>query len=178
MSFLEVATDLKARYLKRAALKNQLAEVDYTIGQRKIILAPADGWPGKNDGERKLSEAKGLSTDEPLLKAQAEYRQIEAALLVLQAEIDGLEDERRALEWQVRQDLTTNLARVEPAYADRNTNLEQSAVDNATQAALDNRAIAGNGGKPGPIRFTPNPAQPKPVRLVYSPPPPPDDLPF
>jgi len=137
MTNQEIATQLSARYKVKSDTKNALAELEYQTGQRKIVLTPAEGWAGKNPEERKASAEKVLSVDVPLQKLLTEQRKLEAVLTTLEGEITGLEDNRRANEWDIRSQLVANLSSVQPANADRNTDTVQSAVDNATQAAMD-----------------------------------------
>ena len=174
-----IAQSLAACYKRKAELTTQKDEADYQLLQVKARTIPADAKiAGSNVDERKFNEARLLVDNEAYQKAAATCREVDGKIEMVKAEIDGLESQRRASEWDIRERLVATISPLPQAEMDRNQGIENTAFDNATQSALDSRAIAGNGGKPGPIRFTPNPAQPKPAPRVYNPPPPPDDLPF
>jgi hypothetical protein len=89
---------------------------------RALTLHPADGWPGKNEAERKVAAARTLAEDQAWRGFIDDAATAHAAALRVQANIAGYEDLRRAAEWNIRDRLTAALSdRNIPASANGHT---------------------------------------------------------
>lgn len=103
---LDIAKTLAGLYRQQAARQILAEGITRRLTDRTLALTPAEGWQGKNEGERKLAEQRTLAEDgyyQELTTQLAAYRD-DLAMVV--AEIQALEAERRALEWLVRQAIT------------------------------------------------------------------------
>ena len=79
-------------------LDNQKSDLE----ARKLALVPEQGWPGKNEGERKLAEKSAVMSDEACQNIEKNIFGFREALVTLKSEVSALETERRALEWSIR----------------------------------------------------------------------------
>lgn len=103
----EIAQQLGKLYRDRAVDEMLLAKREVDERERKVLLIPDGGWPGKNEAERKAAESVALAGDE-ILKNIAELQKNTRNVLARgRGEIEALEAERRALEWEIRQALAT-----------------------------------------------------------------------
>ena len=104
---------------------------DRCIVERKLKLVPEGGWPGKNEGERKINEMKVLAEDEELTQMHLAKLEVEKKKLVLDADLGLFMEERRGIEFAVRDALATALG----GYSDDETekvldvSAEKKAVD-------------------------------------------------
>ena len=98
---LEIASELSALNSEKVNLTISANNQQDDYEARKIALAPADGWPGKNAEERKLAEIRSASTDETLGKIHAKIYDLNGKLAQVEASIYALETERRAIEWGI-----------------------------------------------------------------------------
>jgi hypothetical protein len=72
------------------------------IDEQKVKLIPEGGWPGKNDTERKASELKMLAENEELTQMVLAKREIENKQTVMEADLALFTEERRGIEFAVR----------------------------------------------------------------------------
>jgi len=133
---VEIGLTLGDLYKASAERRHQDWQCSQGNERRKVELTPAEGWPGKNDKERKAAEEKAYLEDEILQKGLADLAQIKVKLAQLEGEISALEAERRALEWGVRSQMVSALAQ---ARVDTNGRGEpaERAFDDAGQAFTD-----------------------------------------
>jgi hypothetical protein len=133
--------------LALAEQRNLLAEAEIRLWQlardaeaRQLALTPADGWPGKNEEQRRAAREQAWSSDPALGQIAAEVERLEPAVLRARAGIAALEDERRALEWQVRARL---VAALEGAGVRPNGHAppETAGFDDALQHAAEGEAL-------------------------------------
>ncbi len=79
----------------------ELAHQQDDYEQRKIMLVPVDGWPGKNADDRKVAEQRAYLTDDILIKIRAKITSLNEQAEVLNLSMFALETERRAIEWGI-----------------------------------------------------------------------------
>jgi len=108
---LDLAAQLAALYKTRAELTLREWQYGKDAEGRKLYLAPAEGWPGKNAEERKTAMERYFAADEVLGKIEAQADQVHVELVQCEALIAGLEAERRALEYTVKAGLVEALMR-------------------------------------------------------------------
>jgi hypothetical protein len=72
------------------------------LDTREATLIPAEGWPGKNEAERKASQAKALVTNEAYQLHVANIASLKRETAALLGDEAMLEAERRSLEYAVR----------------------------------------------------------------------------
>lgn len=100
--FLEIGHQLSQLDRQLAIYKLNLDHAIEDIAGRALAITPDGGWPGKNEGERKTASDKAFAADETIQKLLDLKRVAEDNVISTQAQIDALEDERRALEWTVK----------------------------------------------------------------------------
>ena len=108
---LEIAKTLSELYDTQAQTRLIQWQANQDIERIKLHLAPAEGWPGKNEEQRRTAAEKAYAEDDALqaaiIKGDTAYR----AIVALDAEIAGLEAKRKALEWTIRAQLVDVLRR-------------------------------------------------------------------
>ena len=110
-TLIQIADDLAARYETRAKTSLIQWQANRDIERIKLSLTPPDGWPGKNEEQRRTAAEKAYAEDDTLQAALIQYNTAYKALIELDAEIAGLEARRKALEWTIRAQLVEALRR-------------------------------------------------------------------
>jgi len=102
MTAMQLSEKLADLYRTRAdqLIREWHAEKD--LAARELEITPPDGWPGKNAEERTLSKERAFHADETRSKILAIVEDAHPNLLSIEGEIEALEAERRAMEWQIR----------------------------------------------------------------------------
>jgi hypothetical protein len=131
---LEISAELRAIYNAKAEKSISLSTAKYDLETQLVLITPAEGWPGKNAEERKLNADRGASADKAVQELRTIIRERENELTAIQAGIDSLEAERRALEWEVRGALAFALS---GKREESDTPVEYGAFDDV----LDNAAL-------------------------------------
>ena len=134
---IEISGALGILYIENRSVEITLAHHREDLAGRKLALAPADGWPGKNEGERKLTAEAAYATDEVCLALAKMIREDELQLSIVQAQTQALEAERRGLEWEIRARLVDVMSR-NHVQANSSGPVEETAFDDAAQAQADN----------------------------------------
>lgn len=98
---------------------------------RRLALSPLEGWPGKNEGERKIAAERVFAGDEGLQGSLRLEAEAHAAIMLIDGEILAVEAERRALEWELRGQLVERLG---SAGMERRVD---TAFETVADAALD-----------------------------------------
>ena len=99
---LEIANELKPLYSQRNGARLTKTRLEEDTERLKTFLTPAEGWQGKNAEERKTAAEKTFADHENLDAMSYELDDCLDEIAVTEAQIEGLEAERRALEWEVR----------------------------------------------------------------------------
>jgi hypothetical protein len=102
---LEIAAELGALYQSRAGAALTEWQAGQDMERRKVELTPTgDDWKklASSDDGRKVALEQICQADEAHQQAWADHRTAHGALLTVQGQIEALEAERRALEWQAR----------------------------------------------------------------------------
>lgn len=99
---MEIAAKLGELYQARAGASLTEWQAAQDMERRVIEITPPEGWPGKNEEQRRAAKEAALLADDQYQQAWADHRTAHSATITIQADIDALEAERRALEWQVR----------------------------------------------------------------------------
>ncbi len=128
---LEIAHSLASLIQARSELNLLINHLNVDLEARKLALVPAEGWPGKNEGERKLSADRVFAADKTCSDIHFALEERTIRLANVEAEIGGLEAERRALEWEIRAKLVEALA------GKRDSADPEDAFDDALQAQAD-----------------------------------------
>ncbi len=142
---IEIATNLTQLYQQRNTLSLSQWQQENDLAARQLYLVPSDGWPGKNETERKTAAAKACADDETCRKIEAQIAGTKADLAGADAEIAGLEAERRALEWEVRGELVKALQFNHLEYSGA---VEETAFDQMADATLDEANFSVGGPVP------------------------------
>lgn len=119
----------------RPALKSaqiDLAHWEADITARELFLTPVDGWPGKNEAARDVAAAKVFDADPQLREQRAKRDDLRRLIAGLEAQVDALEDERRAWEWAIRDRLVEALA----GRRNGREAVEQTAFDDSADLAV------------------------------------------
>jgi len=136
MNMHEIATELGKLYQALRLLEVAKAHKEADLAGRKLFLTPAEGWPGKNDGERKTAAEKAWAKDDTCKALATLIRENEGQIAEMLGQCQALEAERRAQEWNVRVLLIEALrgAHVNP---NGHGPIEETAFDDVTQAEMD-----------------------------------------
>jgi len=108
---LEIAKTLSELYDTQAQTRLIQWQANQDIERIKLHLAPAEGWPGKNEEQRKTAAEKAYAENDELQAAMVKYNAAFRALTEIDARIAGLEAERKANEWTIRAQLVDVLRR-------------------------------------------------------------------
>lgn len=111
----ECAQELSTAYLERAALNRIIWQAGQELATRERELRPEAGWPGKNDEARAAAKDAALAADQrvanAIANAIAERNNAQVDLATLEAQIAGIEAQRRAAEWRIRERMVEGLTR-------------------------------------------------------------------
>lgn len=124
-------------YLANRKREVELAHMREDLEGRQMFMAPVEGWPGKNEEQRKIAAWKAFDADEVCITLKRSIRQSEIDMAELHGEIQSLEAERRDLEWAIRAAMTQALSGALPS-ADGGPDSE---FDDAIQAQAENDII-------------------------------------
>lgn len=105
----EIANSLGQHYRALRMLELALGHKRQDLDGRKLYLAPAEGWPGKNENERKTAAEKCYAEDDICKSLAALIRENEGQIAEQSADSQALEAWRRGLEWDIRQQLVDAL---------------------------------------------------------------------
>lgn len=99
----ECAERLTGLYIARAALNLLIWRANQAIADRQRALVPEGGWPGKNQEARDAARDAAGAADQALAGHVAQRDEAHGKLFELEAEISGVEAQRRAGEWRIRE---------------------------------------------------------------------------
>jgi len=102
---IEIAKTLTDLYDTRAQTSLIQWQASQDIERVKLNLTPVEGWPGKNEEQRKTAAEKTFAENDELQAAQVKYNAAYKALVELEAKIAGMEAQRKAEEWTIRAQL-------------------------------------------------------------------------
>jgi hypothetical protein len=106
---IEIAATLGTLIRARRDHQIELSHQQSDYAARVLALAPADGWPGKNEEMRSLARQRA-EADDPALKALRDMQSETAdELSAIESDIESLSVERRAIEWLIRDRMASAL---------------------------------------------------------------------
>lgn len=139
-------SDISARLGELYASRAEARIMDWQnrkdLEARQVALTPTgDDYKalGSNDGQRKAALEAIFAADDQLAIVNEALPHIQSDLEIVQAEIDALTDERRAIEWQVRARLVDALETAGVQQNGRGDRAEFS-FDDAVMDTLDAEA--------------------------------------
>lgn len=137
LRLLTLAKALGEMHLSHSTVAISQWKLEKDIEARKLALLPSDGWPGKNEEQRKTAAQQAYLADEPLRKMDAEWDLLRAQLSAIDANVAALEAERKAIEWIIR-------AQLVDALAARHIQFDgtEDAFDQAADARMDTQMDA------------------------------------
>jgi hypothetical protein len=91
------------------AIDIEMSSLDREVEATKLRLVPEGGWPGKNAEERGIAANKAYSNDEGLDKMISARISLDNKKTVLEGDVALLSEERRGIEFAVRDALATAL---------------------------------------------------------------------
>lgn len=124
--------DLRKEAISTAIQKKQ-AETRYQ--ERILEITPPEGWEGKNDTQRKHSEAIAVTNDETLAEIRLTILHFEEDLQYNESDQQKLHDERRAIEWTVRMQM------VGLTFPNHPEERPDNAFDDQAQAEIDEQIV-------------------------------------
>lgn len=125
---IEIAKTLTELYDTRARTTLIQWQAERDIDRIKLSLTPPDGWPGKNEEQRRTAAEKTYAENDELQAAMVKHSAAFKALVELGAKIDGMETQRRAEEWSIRAQLVDVL---------RREGIEVKPMEDPFQAVMD-----------------------------------------
>lgn len=133
----ECAQRLTGLYTARAALNLLIWRANQSIADRQRALVPEGGWPGKNQEARDAARDAAGAADETLAGHVAQRDEAHGQLFELEAEISGVEAQRRAGEWRIRERMVDALTGRGLAPQGRGDQAEGAIDGDVTQAQAD-----------------------------------------
>lgn len=106
---IEIGKELGLSFAHRLQLNVQVEQLQRELEAEMLRITPAEGWPGKNEGERKLAAERAASDNALVGTLRGALAKNGAELAVVMTGIDSLDAERRALEWEIRAQLVIAL---------------------------------------------------------------------
>lgn len=91
-------------YLRDTQIELAHQETDYTAAV--LAKAPEEGWPGKNEEQRKAARDRALADDETCKLITARISQLRDDLADCEADLEALRERRDALRRGIRERLT------------------------------------------------------------------------
>lgn len=107
---LEIAEALGKLYRDKAQDELLLWKREKDLAERTTAIVPEGGWPGKNDSERKAAQLKALADDQVLKNIDELQMVTRSKIATASGEIAALEAERRAMEWEIRDQMVRAMA--------------------------------------------------------------------
>lgn len=161
LSLDECAQQISISYMERAGLNRTIWQSGQDLAQRERELRPEAGWPGKNDEARMAAKDAALAADQAYQNAISARNAAQHKLAELEASIAGVEAQRRAAEWRIRERMVELLTRGGVDSQSRGDRMEAVFDDvgqaGADQAVVDELAVAGDtldaGSGPDGIEF-------------------------
>ena len=98
----KIAISLGELYRQRAELRIKDRHLGELEEKRVAAITPAEGWPGKNETERKCSMNTMLAADDELTTIKQHISDASDELERFGAEIHVLEAEKEAYQWTIR----------------------------------------------------------------------------
>ncbi len=132
---IEIAKQLTKDYTDRMSANLRLWQWEKDLEARQTAMIQPEGWPGSNKEAREDARTKAYQADETCQKIEVQIVTLRRLIAATDAEIAGLEAERRALEWEIRGELVKALQLNHLEYSGA---VEETAFDEAAQAELDN----------------------------------------
>jgi len=135
---IEIVVELGVLYTSRRESMFKLWQIEKDIEGKKLYLTPPDGWPGKNEEQRRTAQGQVFEKDETLVALSADLLDTRKKGLEVDDKIKVLENERRAIEWLIRSQLvqTLSLNHIDHDGGD----VKDTAFDETAQAAVDQGA--------------------------------------
>lgn len=127
---IEISDALGTAFRTRADLNIRRSHAAQDLTARQLALTPPEGWPGKNAEQREVERMRVLSQDEAIEKINDVIAQADTELMQMDALIQSLEAERRALEWTIR-------AQMVEAIAGRGDGDDETGFDDVMQGVVD-----------------------------------------
>jgi hypothetical protein len=116
---IEISLELRQKYLAKADVQIGEWKLTQEDEAHKTFITPPDGWPGKNEEQRRVAAEKVFADDPALSGHKKELLNLRQKLITIDAEIQALDAERRALEWSIRNDLISRLSQAGVARDDQ-----------------------------------------------------------
>lgn len=129
MSLGPIQREIQKRNLEISMLGEDNARIE-------LQLTPADGWPGSNEAARKASKDKAVTDNVTIQANLARIRSLKLELSALTGDEVILENERRSLEYAVRDRLADALVIPEEQGGDVDKVQDHAQIDNLAQAVL------------------------------------------
>lgn len=98
----KLADELAALYHDKAEASIELAHFEQDRENRLLALTPAEGWPGKNEEQRKTARELTVAADSFLQTIGKTQMEVSDKLARIDGEISGLQVQFQAERWEVR----------------------------------------------------------------------------
>lgn len=106
----EIATKLGELYRDRTEAGIRISHLESDVANLRLALVPAEGWAGKNEEARRIERERAELASEGLQASLEDLNGWQDESARIQADIEILETERRALEWSIRAQLAEALS--------------------------------------------------------------------
>jgi len=134
---IDLGLQLGELYRSAAEARLQDWQCSQDIDKRKVEITPADGWPGKNDKERRAAEDRAYLDDMIIQTGLIDLAEIKADLAKIDGQVAALEAERRSLEWSIRAQMVSALTQARVDTNNGRGDPTERAFDDALQAEFD-----------------------------------------
>lgn len=134
--FLQQSDKLGEYARNMPTLRLGVAHLKEDIAAREVFMIPPEGWPGKNESERKAAAAKAYAEDPALREMRAALRTAEIAVAQCEGEMDAIKQRMTALQMLVR-DQTAQALGAAGVFDEAEPLAERAAADEAERAEED-----------------------------------------
>lgn len=123
-------------YKSRAVLRIRISCLEQKLQIVEIDLTPPDGWPGKNAEQRQVERVITLNKFADYYLCKIELQAVRDSMEMLDAQIAGMEANRRDLEWSIRARLVDALS-WNHITSDGGAAIETSAFEDVQDSQVD-----------------------------------------
>lgn len=138
----ECGAQLNLLFLERAKHNLVIWRENKAVAERQRALIPEGGWPGKNQEARDAARDAAYGADDTLKGHLYNRDDAQGKLIQLEEEIAGVEADRRAGEWRIRERMVEALTQSGVAPQGRGDRMEGALDGDAIQAAADDELTA------------------------------------
>jgi hypothetical protein len=133
----EQASILADLHRNRAQLQIELGQQESLQAECQLKITPAEGWPGKNEEQRKTARELAYASDEVLRSISSKISEIRDTLTDCEAEVSAHQELASAARWEIRARLAEALLKRTNGDKHEDAALSAPEFDQAAQSEID-----------------------------------------